>query len=543
MLLAALATAGRVAAGAAPTHVGGATCAECHAQESALWKTSHHAQAMLAPNAETVRGNFADATFVKDGVTSTFFRRDGGYFVRTDGPDGRLHDYRVAYTFGIDPLQQYLIEMPGGRLQALGIAWDTRPAAQGGQRWFHLYPNEPLAAPDSLHWTGAQQNWNFMCADCHSTNLHKGYRAADDRFATTWSEVNVACEACHGPGAAHVAWARAGAAAGDPLRGFAFALGDRSGGAWRFAAGQSIARRTAPRSTDLEVETCGRCHARAARLRDDYVHGRPLADTHRVALLDPGLYHADGQIEDEVYEYGSFLQSPMHAAGVTCSDCHEPHSGRLRAEGNLLCGRCHLPATFDTAAHTHHGAGSAAAQCVSCHMPERTYMLIDGRRDHSFRVPRPDLSVRLGTPNACTDCHTDRSAQWAADAAAGWYGPARAARWHYAEALAAGRAQQADAETQLLRAIGDAQVPAIARASALELLASSLSPRALPALQAAARDPDPLVRRAAAQTAGALPPAERLGVALPLLSDPVRTVRLEALGSLLDAPGAGLTPE
>ena len=537
-----LATGSRGEAASA-AYVGGRACAACHAAETERWTGSHHDVAMQSADAKTVLGNFDNATFSKDGITSTFFQRNGAYYVRTDGPDGMMRDYRIAYTFGIDPLQQYLIELPGGRFQALSLAWDTRPAAAGGQRWFHLYPSEHIDHRDVLHWTGPMQNWNFMCADCHSTNLQKNYRAAQDRFETTWSDLDVSCEACHGPGSRHVQWAaeaRAGTVGDDPLRGFAVSPRDTSGGRWELAPGASIAHRTAPRASALEVETCGRCHARSARIWADDAPGEPLAQSRHLSLLDAYRYHADGQIDDEVYEYGSFLQSKMYRAGVACSDCHDPHSLQLRASGNALCAQCHQPATYDVARHHHHTPGTAGAQCVSCHMIERTYMVVDGRHDHSFRIPRPDLSERLGTPNACTDCHADKPARWAAEAVTTWYG-ARQRPWHFGEALAAGRAGRPGAEAELLRTIDDASLPPIARATALTLLPMSSDPRTLAAVRRAAGDPDPLVRRAAAESLMAFDAAPRIEIGVPLLGDAVRTVRLEAVGSLLDVPRAAFT--
>jgi predicted CXXCH cytochrome family protein len=541
-LIAALIPAlGNHAEAAAATYVGGRACAGCHPAETERWTGSHHDLAMQPANAKTVLGNFDNATFTKDGVTSTFFRRDGAFYVRTDGPDGTMRDYRIAYTFGVDPLQQYLIELPGGRLQALGVAWDARPAAAGGARWFHLYPNERIDHRDVLHWTAPMQNWNFMCADCHSTNLRKNYRPAQDRFETTWSDLDVACEACHGPGSRHVQWAadaRAGTAGDDPLRGFATALRDTSGGRWELAPGASTAHRTAPRASAVELETSGRCQSRTAQIWGDAAPREALAQTRRLSLLDAHRYHADGQIEDEVYEYGSFVQSKMYRAGVSCSDCHDPHSGRLRAAGNALCVQCHQPATFDVAQHHHHAPGTPGAQCVSCHMIERIYMVVDGRRDHSFRLPRPDLSERLGTPNACTDCHADKPARWAAEAVTNWYG---ARPWHFGEALAAGRAGRPGAAAELLRTIDDARLPAIARATAVTLLPPSADPRALAAVHRAAGDSDPLVRRAAAESLTAFEVAPRIEIGVPLLADPVRTVRLEAVGSLLDVPRSALS--
>ena len=165
-----------------------------------------------------------------------------------------------------------------------------------------------------------------------------------------------------------------------------------------------------------------------------------MGDDYRVALLDEDHYFPDGQIKEEDYEYGSFIQSRMFHAGVTCSDCHEPHSSRLRAEGNGVCAQCHSAQKYDSPAHHFHKVGSAGARCVECHMPTRTYMVVDARRDHSIRIPRPDLSVKLGTPNACTNCHTDKSAQWASDSVNKWYGHTPEGFQQFAETLNAGAA-------------------------------------------------------------------------------------------------------
>jgi predicted CXXCH cytochrome family protein len=489
----------------------------------------------------TMLGNFGHASFVKDRVKSEFYTRDGHYFVRTDGPDGTLAEFEITYTFGVDPLQQYLIAFPDGRLQALGIAWDSRAKEQGGQRWFDLYPNEQIDHRDVLHWTHAAQNWNHQCAECHSTNLQKNYQADTRRFDTRWSDVNVACEACHGPGSRHIAWAQNGAKKSEAGYGLVFRLADHASAVWAFEGGNPIARRKSPLLAHTEIETCARCHSRRAQLWPDYQFGELLAQTHRVALLDDGLYFADGQMHDEVYEYGSFLQSRMYAAGVTCSDCHEPHSSQLRAAGNALCAQCHQAAHFDTPEHHHHAAGSAGAQCVSCHMAGRAYMVIDGRRDHSFRVPRPDLSVSLGTPNACTGCHTKNEAQWAADAVAKWFPNGRQHSPHYAQAIHAGRGSGADAEGLLRLTAGDAGQPAIVRATALSLMASYLSAQTAGTIQSALRDSDALVRRAAAESAAGFEPSSRIAIVAPLLRDPVRTVRLQALDGLLDVRSQ-LTP-
>jgi predicted CXXCH cytochrome family protein len=523
----------------APEYVGRAVCAPCHQAEVERFTGSHHDRAMQPATATTVLGDFRNATFTYNGVTSKFFKKDGAFFVRTDGPDGAMHEYRIAYTFGIDPLQQYLVEYPGGRLQALSICWDTRPKAAGGQRWFHLYPNDKVDFRDVLHWTGPAENWNYMCAECHSTNVKKNYQAAHNRFDTTWSEVDVSCEACHGPGSQHVTWAhnkQAGKASDDPTKGLIVDLAAR--GSWSFEGDATIAHLKRARDTRVQV-VCARCHARRAQISEDYRQDQPVGQTHIMSLLDERLYHADGEILDEVFEYGSFLQSRMHERGVVCTDCHDPHSGRLRATGNALCAQCHRASHYDTPTHHHHAVGTKAATCISCHMLARTYMVVHERHDHSFRVPRPDLSVTLGTPNTCSDCHHDRSAQWAAEAIVKWYGPVRTRGPRYAAALAAGRRHQAGADQLLAAVIGDRSFPVIVRATALSLVQDPSRPPTAELLEQSLQDPDPLVRRAAVALLPAWEPSRRWQIGGSLLSDPIRTVRLEAVNSFADAAQLG----
>lgn len=531
-----------------PDHVGREVCAGCHAAQHADWQGSHHDLAMQEASDDTVLGDFNEAAFSYGDVTSTFYRRGDQFFVRTDGPDGALEDYEIGWTFGIAPLQQYLIAFPDGRVQALGIAWDSRPAELGGQRWFHLYPDEVVGHDHPLHWTTLNQNWNFMCAECHSTRLQRNYDLETDIYATTWSEIDVSCEACHGPGADHVAWAEAyengpasPLAEGDGL-GLAVRLTVPPAAGWVLDDGADTVRRAAPLGWNAQVETCGRCHARRVVISDDYVHGRPLADTHEARLLRDPLYFPDGQIRDEVFVYGSFVQSRMYAAGVVCSDCHEPHSAALYADGNAVCATCHLPDRFDTADHHRHPAGSDGAQCVACHMPARTYMVVDPRRDHSFRIPRPDLADALGTPDVCTGCHTDRTAAWATQILADWYPSGRGGMPHFAGALHAGERGAPGAEVDLAALAGSDGQPAIVRATAAELLGAYPGRTALTALVPLLSDGDPLVRAAALGALEMLPPAERVSRAAPLLDDPVRTVRIAAARTLAAAPRRAMPP-
>jgi len=524
----------------AATFAGADACASCHPLETGRWRTSMHARAMQKPSRESVAAPFAGERFSLHGVTSSFSQRAGRFLVRTDGPDGVVRDFDVAYTFGVYPLQQYLIAQPGGRLQTLGISWDDRPAPDG-QRWFHLYPERPLRAGDVQHWTNRSQNWNFMCADCHSTNVRKGYRADTDAFETSWSELNVACEACHGPGSRHIEWAErarrenARPATDEGLMPVRMRPANEEP-TWTMDPATGIAHRNPPRTSHVEVEMCARCHSRRSQLTDEVDAARPLADAYLPVLLDEDLYFPDGQIKGEVYEYGSFLQSRMYANGVTCSDCHEPHKPELTSTPDDTCGRCHAATKFATPAHHHHADGSAGGSCVACHMPARTYMTIDQRRDHSFRIPRPDLTTKIGVPNACSSCHAKQPASWAAARMKQWFGPSATSRRHYGEAIAAARAAAPDAQSKLLSVVNDGAMPAIARATAVSLLGRWIDSESAPAVQQARHDPDPLVRMAAVDALRTLPEPQR-ALLTPLLADPIRAVRIEAARALATLGG------
>lgn len=527
-------------------YVGTQACARCHASETAAWRGSHHDLAMQEVTDKTVLGNFEDAIFTYGGITSRFFKRDGKFFVNTDGPDGKLADFQIRYTFGVTPLQQYLIAFPDGRMQALGIAWDSRPKDKGGQRWFHLYPDQNLRAGNPLHWTGLDQTWNFMCAECHSTELRKNYDAAKDTYATTWAEIDVACEACHGPGSAHVAWAERQKSllpwgkGGD--NGLTVHFDERKDVTWTIDPATGNARRTTPRMSAKELETCGMCHSRSAKIAEPWRPGQQLLETHLPSLLQPGLFEADGKSLGEVYNYAPFRQSKMFMAGVSCSDCHDPHSLKLVADGNAVCQQCHDGQKYAATSHHHHEDGSTGARCVACHMPARTYMIVDPRHDHAFRIPRPDESVRFGTSNACNDCHMDKDASWAAAAVERWFGAERKGFQTWTQTFAAARADKVEASALLLKLATSPDAPSIARATALESLAVYPSREAVMAAHRSLADADPLVRVAALRTLRILPVEQSWPLARGLLSDPIRRVRIEA-GSVLSAmPQDHLSP-
>ena len=541
-LLPAQESAAKPAMVASATYIGGASCAACHAEQFEQWQGSHHDLAMQEANAQSVLGDFNNAGFQYYDVTSRFYREGERFMVRTDGPDGSLQDYPIKYTFGVTPLQQYLIEFPDGRLQALGIAWDSRPAEAGGQRWFHLYPDEHIDHNDELHWTGYNQNWNYMCADCHSTNLQKNYDAGSRRFDTRWSEINVSCEACHGPGSGHKQWAAkdATAQALDKTRGLVVSLDERKGVSWQMDPLTGTAQRSTPRDSTTEIQVCARCHARRGAIASDHVPGHAFMDAYRPALLTEQLYYPDGQIKDEVYVYGSFIQSKMFHTGVTCSDCHDTHTLALRAAGDQVCLGCHAADRFASARHHFHKLESKGARCAECHMPETHYMVVDPRRDHSIRIPRPDLSDSLGTPNACIRCHADQTNSWAAERVREWYGEPAAGYQDYAATLHAARNGAPDGAAQLIELLSREEQPAIARATALSLLARYPTPQALQSISDSLYDDDPLVRLGGLEAIESPQPGMRFPIGQHLLDDEILAVRIEAGRVLADTPADSL---
>jgi len=507
-------------------YVGTTVCAGCHAEQHRAWKGSHHDLAMQRAVEETVLGDFDEAEARYYSERARFFREGDRFMVEALDANGEPRSFPVVYTFGIEPLQQYLVEVEPGRLQSFPFAWDTRSEEDGGQRWFHLQPDEYIEPGDPLHWTGPSYNWNYSCADCHSTAVEKNYDRATKTYSTEYFEIDVGCEACHGKGSGHVTMAEADSesmpAGGGLERSFP-APRDR---AWSFEEGRDIAVLTTGKSH--EPEYCAPCHSRRADLGGESAR---FHDRYRLAALDEVLYFDDGQIKDEVYVYGSFLQSKMHAAGVVCSDCHDGHSTRLRAEGNAVCTRCHKAEAYDTEEHHFHEPGGEGSLCTDCHMPKRAYMELDLRGDHRFGLPQPAVAASVGASDACTRCHQNKSWKWAEHHIDKHFD--KRATHPFARALHRARNQQLAGEPGLVELVAAGTAPAIVRATALLELRLLRSP-ALPALlMRAASDPDPVVRRSVAVAARELPPEVRTEVTRPLLRDDARSVRIEAVATLL----------
>ena len=498
---------------------------DCHRAQSDAYLGSHHARALVTPSLEMAKVRFDGSQFSsKLGGTTKFALRDGTPVVSTQNSEGKTATFPISYVSGVWPLEQYVVATERGKLQSLGVVWDTRTAGEGGSKWFHVYGPGGIAPSDTLFFTSSAQNWNHVCADCHSTWVERRYDPARDSFDTHWAEQSVGCEACHGPGAEHVRSAKAGKA-------LPFAVRLRPSEPWQPSSTGSPTPRT---QEGVEVEVCAPCHSRRTPLKEGFLASDPFLDSFEPDLLRPGRYHADGQVEGEVYEWASFLQSRMYRSGVRCSDCHDPHSGKPYATGNALCVRCHEPARFDVAAHSHHSPAKAPL-CIDCHMPPSTFMQVDERRDHSIRIPRPDHSVEFGTPNACNRCHAKESATWARAALANWF-PASQKRRHFVEALAKDRKGTLDAPRALRESAFDVTFPAIARATALERLGRYATAKSLQTLRDALTNPEPLVVYGAVMGAAELPLPQRLPLLLTVIEHRLRLVRVAAAKALAGAP-------
>ena len=512
----------------AAEYVGNEYCQDCHTLEFQQWQGSDHDRSMQLASPTSVLGNFSDVTVNFHGVESRFYTSDGDYFVETSGEDGHTKSFQIAYTFGHDPLQQYLIELNDGHIQALNIAWDSRPVDQGGQRWFHLRPDENINPDHPFFWTNHFQNWNSRCAECHSTGVQRNYSAENSSYDTSWSEINVSCEGCHGPAGDHVNLAHNGKLASES-NGLVADLADKSN--FVFVADDDIANNDGDRSSE-QLNTCAVCHSRRGVV-GGYEANQDYHEQFQLTLLNTEAYHADGQINDEVFVFGSFLQSKMHAAGVTCTNCHNAHTAELKAPANTLCQTCHQTETYQNTAHHKHLQASTGAQCTSCHMPEKTYMRVDDRADHSFSIPRPVLANRVGAPNACSSCHVDWQFEQLVLAYRELFGEEPESFW--SEANYEGRRLNLLALNEILRVANDESVSPIQRASLLAQSANFPARSTVDSIQANLGDTDPLVRRAAVEASVFIPPSGRLQLLQPLIDDEIKTVRLAVANQLADA--------
>ncbi|PJJ07272.1 cytochrome c554/c'-like protein [Flavobacterium sp. 1] len=492
-------------------YTGDKSCVKCHTAEHHQWKQSDHYMSMLPANDSTVKGDFNNVIFIADGITSRFFKKGSKFFINTEGSDGKNHDFEVKYIFGYKPLQQYLIHFPGGRMQVPRLSWDVNK-----KKWFNQYAGQKIPSHDWLHWTGNAQNWNTMCATCHSTNLHKNYDTKTDTYKTSYSVINVSCESCHGAGQKHLNYVNGSDyKSGNKITSSFIKLGKNSG--------------------QLEqINTCAPCHARVSEISPKHIESQEIMDNYIPQIPDTEFFQADGQVKDEDYIYTSFLQSKMYSKGVKCSNCHNPHSIKLKHISNQTCVQCHIPKKYDTPKHTFHITGSKGSLCVNCHMPGKLYMGNDLRHDHSFRVPRPDLSVKYGTPNACSNCHKDKSEKALADAVIKWYGPTR--KYHFADDLIPGSKLDNNSEPHLIQLINTPTTPNIIKATAVFYLGSFNTKTSLNTLLSCLSHKDAQIRYRALRSLSSFPPSNWIEKTGDLLSDKARAVRIAAADLFITIP-------
>ena len=480
------------------TYAGSARCRKCHEANHAAWEGSHHALAERDFTPALDRHAFVPTRKIRHGTLNSEAREEAGALeIVTLGADDNVQPYRPIRVIGVAPLYQFVIPASAGRYQVCALTFD--PAKR---EWFDVFGEEDRRPHEWGYWTSRGMNWNAMCAGCHMTRLRKGYDIATDSYSTTWTEVGVGCEGCHGPYQEHVAWYES----------------DAKDTPWPDRP---------TRTPDTVFDTCGSCHARRVELTAGFVPGEPFFDHYRPVLPDdPAIYYADGQVREEDYEFISFLSSRMYTEGVRCINCHEPHSAKVRLEGNALCLSCHK-GKIDPASHSRHDVNGPGGQCANCHMPLTTYMQRHPRRDHGFTIPDPLLTKELGIPNACNRCHTDKPVDWAIEAADKWYG-ARLERATRKRARTVARAREGDpaAINDLIAMVKQEKAP-VWRGVAVALLRQWIDVEAIRARFVEwLGDPEPLVRAAAVRAFDVLPDGARQ--VRHLTGDVSRLVRIES---------------
>lgn len=519
-------------------YIGSESCSDCHQAQFKNWRNSHHALAMQVANDSTVLAPFDGRNLAKNTDVFKPFKEHGKFYVSTNARSSKIERFKITHVIGVYPLQQYLVEYQKGAYQVLRYAWDTRALKDGGQKWFPFPDEQAASSTDRLHWTRIEQNWNSMCAECHVTNYKKNYSTDNYSFASSYSEIGVGCESCHGPGSRHVEIAKRSSKEQSleekptKLKNSILSLNAKkipSPKPLRALVGVDLKR-----SQD-QVEACAQCHSRRAPLTAQHIHGKALADTHRVNLLEAGLYHPDGQILDEVYEYGSFMQSKMYKAGVTCSHCHDPHNANLLSDTKTLCLSCHQAESYNTPKHHHHKLGTQGAQCINCHMPEKVYMSVDGRRDHSFRIPMPERSNSLNSPDACKSCHMNQSWSWLIESYKKMYPSRVSDSFDYGVTFYNARKGLKNSQAALLKIINDSAQPAIVRATAISEIVRFVSPHTLQVITNTLSDKDPLVRQASVSIFEGQQDPRLIAELFNLLDDPILSVRFEAARVLASA--------
>ena len=573
--------------------VGSETCTSCHQSQHQGWQQSHHSKAFAPASVDSVVGDFSSVSFnYSDGIavfeqqqiadkTQYQIRLQESSSDSSDNSDVLENIYPVVYTLGVFPLQQYILETHPGNYQVFAVAWDAREAEQGGQRWMDLSTSS--ATDKTLHWRQYFQNWNSQCASCHTTNFETNAAFATNTlvnvtdnadshnspaFSSTWSEPAVSCESCHGPAGRHLQWADNKENNEYVSKGLVRQLATED--YWQFVDDEPIARRLTSNNDATAmpvIDGCANCHSLRQPISTqshESTQTNWLNNFEPTRVREP-LYFADGQIREEDFVYGSFLQSKMSHAGVTCLNCHDAHSGLVKGydaqklalpSNDGVCAQCHRADVFAVESHHHHPVESESARCVSCHMPERIYMGVDARRDHSFQIPSPALSQLLDTPNVCTDCHNNNSDVWAAEKIEAWRAASPVldndemdfADWLLAFSRLNNRLAQASTDnedtTQLMSALtalenkrytllASTKTPAMKKSMLLDSMPINHQ-QAFDALVLRLSDNDVVVRLAAISIIRNFDISHRQQLLMPLLKDPIKSVRFAATLALAD---------
>ncbi|SET48326.1 tetratricopeptide repeat protein [Thalassotalea agarivorans] len=507
--------------------VGSEACQSCHQAEFKQWQNSHHKQAMQHANDDSVLGDFSGKAIEMHGQKVNFYKKDKQFFAAFTEKNQPLAHYKIKYTFGYYPLQQYMVEFDDGRVQLIPYAWDSRPKQAGGQRWFNLYPN--FGPKDEFYWKNVGQNWNYMCADCHSTNVKKNYDVDTNTYNTSYNEITVGCEACHGPASDHIEWAKKPDS--NALKGFQLQL-HKAVTQWHEVDGNNTLQPKETVETD-QMMVCAQCHSRRMQISE-----QPMADIghfgerYMLSQITGDLYYPDGQIYEEVYVYGSYLQSKMAAKGVSCTNCHNPHTAELAIPVEAVCQQCHDATAYNQENHSRHDPTLPGGQCVDCHMPETTYMEVDDRRDHFWHKPNPQISKSSNSPDVCLSCHEDKDSSWSIKQTKLWFNQTLNNK-PFAPVFAIHDSGLQPMGDQLAHIAQNYKHNDITRAAALTRIGDT-QPNQNTVIAAArgAKHKSAQIRLAAIEASSNLPPQDQWRIISPLLTDKVKAVRIEAASNL-----------
>lgn len=474
-------------------------CAECHRKEYDQWAGSDHAWAWRHTNEKLDAEAFCGQRIKAHGMELEMLRGAQGEFQMRDVNTGKV--YTVGGVIGREPLVQYLLRWKDGGLQTPSAAWDVEK-----KEWFDVFRDDALQqkrggaerkAGEWGHWTGRGMNWESQCAWCHMSGFKKNYDADGDSYNATWQEPGITCIRCHKVSAKP-----------DAEDGCLVAKADRN------------------LTDEQHDDNCASCHARREELTPDFTVGDKFDDHFRLELPKiPGVFHPNGLQLEEDYSETSFRLHRMGRTGVTCFDCHDPHSGQVTqpVENDALCLQCHgnnqvINGVLAPQVGHNKLCGGKAMPCVECHMPKMTYMGRDPRRDHALHWPDPRMSIELGVPNACLNCHKDKDNQWCMEYLEKRYKVERLGKYRQ-RFRAAGHAMQGKGSVQeLVKAYQVEEIPAW-RATLLGLLAQfPITPEVQVLALAATQDADALVRAAATELLGG-------DAARKALADKTRSVR------------------